>query len=68
MNQPPLEQLLEKTDSRYTLVVTSAKRARQLIQGAEALVQGESSKPVTLALQEIAEDKIRYERTKTGIK
>ncbi|NLN16703.1 MAG: DNA-directed RNA polymerase subunit omega [Firmicutes bacterium] len=68
MNQPPLELLLEKTDSRYTLVVACAKRARQLLEGAGSLVEVDSDKPVTVALNEIGQDKIRYERTKTGIK
>jgi len=68
MNQPSLDQLLEKTDSRYTLVVQAAKRARQIQEGARQLEDSGSSKPVTIALQEIAEDKIRHERTRTGIK
>ncbi len=68
MNQPPLELLLEKTDSRYTLVVACAKRARQLLEGAVSLVEVDSDKPVTIALNEIGNNKIHYERTKTGIK
>ena len=30
MNQPTLDELMEKVDSRYTLVVVTAKRARTL--------------------------------------
>lgn len=68
MKQPPLELLREKVDSRYTLVVCAAKRARQLLEGASKLTEVESNKPVTIALQELAEEKLNYERTRSGIK
>ncbi|HLS89963.1 MAG TPA: DNA-directed RNA polymerase subunit omega [Limnochordia bacterium] len=68
MNQPPLEVLREKVDSRYSLVVIAAKRARQLLEGAPRLVDIDSTKPVTVALQELAQDKLVFERTRTGIK
>ena len=67
MNQPPMEILREKVDSRYTLVVMAAKRDRQLLDGASRpLVEGNSEKAVTVALKEAAADKITYERP-TGI-
>jgi DNA-directed RNA polymerase subunit omega len=65
---PPLSSLLEKVDSRYTLVVATAKRARQISDGAHKLTKCASDKPVTVALNEINEDKITYIRTKSGIK
>ena len=68
MNQPPLEALREKVDSRYSLVAIAAKRARQLLEGAPRLVDIDSTKPVTVALQELAQDKLVFERTRTGIK
>lgn len=68
MNQPPVDDLREKVDSRYTLVVAAAKRARQLLDGEPPLVEIESNKPVSVALWEIGEDKLEFERTKTGIK
>lgn len=68
MNQPPVDVLREKVDTRYALVVAAAKRARQLLDGAPKLVDVESDKPVTIALWEIGEDKLQLERTKTGIK
>ena len=68
MNQPPVDLLREKVDSRYTLGVAAAKRARQVLDGAPKLVDVESDKPVTIALWEIGEDKLQLERTKTGIK
>lgn len=68
MIYPPISSLLGKVDSRYTLVVETAKRARQLVDGAHKLTKCSSEKPVTVALNEINEDKITYIRTKSGIK
>ena len=68
MINPGLGSLLKKVDSRYTLVVESAKRARQLTDGANKLVDCDSNKVVTIAVNEINEDKITYIRTKSGIK
>jgi DNA-directed RNA polymerase subunit omega len=65
---PPMKELLTKVDSRYTLAVLAAKRARQLQDGAEVKVKVPSNKNVTRALAEVAEDKIGYERTKLCVK
>lgn len=65
---PPMGSLLKKVDSRYTLVVLAAKRARQLLDGAEAKVSVRTTKNVTKALAEVAEGRILYERRKGGIK
>lgn len=63
MNQPPIDVLREKVDSRYTLVVAAAKRARQLLDGAPPLYDAGSDKPVSVALWELGEDKLEFERT-----
>ncbi len=68
MIDPPIASLMEKVDSKYTLVVETAKRARQLAEGAESLVSCNSEKPVTIAINEINRGKIHYERKKAGIK
>lgn len=65
MLKPPINELLKKVDSRYTLVIATAKRARQLIAGDEKLIGIESNKPVTIATNEIFEDKISYEKIDT---
>ena len=65
---PPMKELLTKVDSRYTLAVLAAKRARQLQDGAEVKVKVPSNKNVTRALAEVAEEKIGYERTKLCVK
>lgn len=68
MMEPSLDLLMRKVDSKYALVVTAAKRARQLMAGEEKLVPGESEKPVTVALEEIAQNYVHCERTRSGIK
>ena len=65
---PPINELLEKADSRYTLVIETAKRARQIAQGDEPLVDCGSENPVTIAAHEINEGKVTYSKTKVGIK
>ena len=68
MIHPSLDILVNKVDSKYTLVVLAAKRAREIMSGETPFVESKSNKPVTIALEEIAQYKISYERTKTGIK
>lgn len=68
MIHPSLDVLVKKVDSKYTLVVMASKRARAIMDGQCPLVESKSNKPVTVALEEIAQDKITYERTKIGIK
>ncbi|TDT61644.1 DNA-directed RNA polymerase subunit omega [Fonticella tunisiensis] len=68
MINPSIVSLLEKVDNRYSLVVIAARRARQIVDGAKTLVDIESTKPVTIAINEINEGKIKYESVKSGIK
>lgn len=49
---------LENVENRFQLVLVAAKRARQLIMGAEPQVEPGYDKPTVLALREIAEGKI----------
>ncbi|NLZ39369.1 MAG: DNA-directed RNA polymerase subunit omega [Firmicutes bacterium] len=62
MIYPSIDDLMEKVDSKYTLVIAAAKRARMLNEGAPKLIETNSSKDVTVALEEIAAGKISYER------
>lgn len=72
---PKIEVLSEKVDNRYTLVVLAAKRARQinsyysqLGEGIRDFVPpqiphlGENVKALSVALEEISENKFGYER------
>lgn len=73
MMDPQIEGLLDRVDSKFTLVTVSAKRARQitsyfnqLSDGLGAIVPPQvastSRKPLSIALEEIAADKITFVR------
>ena len=62
MLNPSFKELGERGDSRYTLVMLTAKRARKIVDGAEALVDTDSIKAVSIALEEIMAGEISYER------
>jgi len=66
--KPPLEALLDRVENKYALVIVAAKRARQLKEGALPMVEVDSANPVTVALEEIAAGKIRFEMPKLGMK
>lgn len=51
--KPSVAELLEKVDNRYTLVLATAKRARQIAQNEEILVKTDDVAPVTIAADEI---------------
>jgi DNA-directed RNA polymerase subunit omega len=73
MIKPRVDELLERTDSHYAAVLVAAKRARQLNSYYRALGEGsyeeytppmvetQSGHYLTIALQELADGKIRYE-------
>ena len=71
--EPRMERLLDKVDSKFTLVTLAAKRAReindyynQLGEGLGKIVPPQvtsvSRKPLSIALEEIEADKIEYRR------
>jgi DNA-directed RNA polymerase subunit omega len=82
MIEPKIETLLEDVDSKYTLVILAAKRSRQINAYFSQLGEGiaehtppqvplnpdRAPKALSIALQEIAEGKVTYERTADGIK
>ncbi len=45
--------------SRYSIVMATAKRARQLIAGEESLVPEKSNKPLSIAIDELNQGKIK---------
>lgn len=67
MIYPSLDELLDKVDSRYSLVTAAAKRARKILEE-EKDDEEKTVKAVSLALEEIGKGKIKVERTKVGIK
>ena len=66
--KPSLESLMKRVDSKYTLVTLAAKRARQLTDGDKPLVDVDTTKVVSIAMEEIDQGKITYEAPKAGIK
>ncbi len=54
MARVTVEDCLEHVDNRFELVLTATKRARQLANGKEPLLDWENDKPTVLALREIA--------------
>ena len=68
MIYPSIDDLLEKVDSKYTLVIAAAKRGRQLRNGSKKTIDEIYSKDVATALREIEAGNIEYERKRDGIK
>jgi len=57
-----VEDCLNRIDNRFEMVLTATKRARQIANGAEPLVEEENDKPTVIALREIAEGLVDPER------
>ena len=58
--KPTVAELLDKVnDNRYSLVIMTAKRARQIAQGSKQMVETEDISPVTVAADEIEEGTIK---------
>lgn len=49
----------DEITSRYTIVIATAKRARQLIEGDAPMVNSKKGKPVSTAVDEIYKNKIK---------
>jgi DNA-directed RNA polymerase subunit omega len=73
--EPNIDTLLEQVDSKYTLVILSARRAREINSYYNQLGEGRGefvpplvetgglrNKPLSIALEEIAEGKVTFER------
>jgi len=75
ITNPPIDELLEKTSSKYALVIYAAKRARQInayySQLGEGLLEyvgplvetSPQEKPLSIALREINSDMLTHEQT-----
>ncbi|NLM85357.1 MAG: DNA-directed RNA polymerase subunit omega [Clostridiales bacterium] len=62
INEPGIQSLMKKADSAYTLVEMVSKRARQLVDGAQPLIEGEEKKPISTAIDEIQHGLITFHR------
>ena len=45
--------------SRYSIVMATSKRARQIISGSKTLVNAEGKKPLSVAVEELNEGQIK---------
>jgi DNA-directed RNA polymerase subunit omega len=54
MARVTVEDCLDKVDNRFQLVLVASKRARQLANGVQPLLEWENDKPTIVALREIA--------------
>ena len=69
MIYPSIDELVTTVDSKYTLVIIAARRARQIkdeLMEAEKKEQ-KSYKEVSLALEEIADGTIGYQRKRKTV-
>jgi DNA-directed RNA polymerase subunit omega len=65
MLYPSIDEMLKKVDSKYTLVVAASRRARMLRDGSKTDMRApKSHKNVGVALEEIYNDHVKYERLK----
>ncbi|MBQ2258351.1 MAG: DNA-directed RNA polymerase subunit omega [Lachnospiraceae bacterium] len=46
-------------NSRYSIVMATAKRARQIIAGEEPLVDTKQTKPLSIAIEELSKGQIK---------
>jgi len=54
-----VEDCIGSVENTFQLVLVASKRARQLANGAEAMVPWENDKPTVVALREVAEGHIK---------
>ena len=57
-----VEDCLQQIDNRFEMVLTATKRARQIANGAEPMVEEANDKPTVIALREIADGLVDPER------
>ncbi len=64
MIYPSINEIMKSKgiDSKYTLVVATAKRAREINQTKVSFTECKSDKAVTIALHEINENKINFKK------
>ena len=55
MARVTVEDCLDNVDNRFQLVLVATKRARQLANGTEPMLEWENDKPTVMALREIAD-------------
>ncbi|NLJ95313.1 MAG: DNA-directed RNA polymerase subunit omega [Clostridiaceae bacterium] len=67
LTKPTVEELLPKAENRYVLSMLTAKRARQLTDGAKKMIDSKTENYVSLASEEINENKVKAVRGKLDV-
>jgi DNA-directed RNA polymerase subunit omega len=67
MIYPSADKIEKQVDSRYALVILAAKRAKQIKEGSRSLIKTDSTNPLTIALEEIAEGEVRFRFDETSL-
>lgn len=62
MLYPSIDELRTKVDSRYTLVMLAALRAKDIVEGKPKLTNVDVDRPISVAATEIDEGLITYVR------
>ncbi|MBE6049411.1 MAG: DNA-directed RNA polymerase subunit omega [Clostridium sp.] len=62
MINPSVVDLLTKVEDRYSLVIVTSKRAREIIDGSAQRIETDSKKPLTIAINELNEGLVTFER------
>ena len=62
MLYPSIDELRQKVDSRYTLVMLAALRAKDIVEGKPKLANVDVDRPISVAATEIDEGLITYVR------
>ncbi|NLL30516.1 MAG: DNA-directed RNA polymerase subunit omega [Clostridiales bacterium] len=61
MINPSIMDLLKKANDRYSLVIITSKRARQIIDGSKPFIDTKLKKALTISINEVNEGKINFE-------
>lgn len=67
MIYPSADKIDKQVESKYALVILAAKRAKQLKEGSKSLIKTDSTNPLTVALEEIANGSIIHQFDETSL-
>lgn len=62
MLKPSIDELVSIAGSRYALVIATSKRARRIIEGEKVLIDTTMTKPVSVAVREIYNNRVTVKK------
>ena len=60
LNEPSLRDLMKNIESKYTLVIIAAKRARAMVDEDPEHMASSTENPVSMALREVADGELNW--------